>query len=314
MALVDRTPGLTRDRREGVTDLFGIPVRFVDTAGFEGTKWLDEKHLAKRSLNREMIQDMLRQTRNALIYADLALFMLDSRAGITYNDVALYNWLTHAISQQNLIKKQVSSDDESSESSATQEPEVFETDYLKILEDQQAQALQDSNNELGSNFTKITPGKIPGVHMLISEKQKKKLEIKKQNKQDKTVFEKDKKLEQIDLATAIPPIIYLGNKAEDNFEGDIMADFYKMMPQITTAKDKQTGLPIEPIFISSEHGDGLPDLLRQIKLYIPESKEQEYIDRKQKRMDRYLDYKEMLMDEIVDLKKAELDNLAEKLH
>lgn len=66
--------------------------------------------------------------------------------------------------------------------------------------------------------------------MLISEKQKKKLEQKKQNKQDKTVFEKDKKLEQIDLATAIPPILYLGNKAEDNFEGDIMADFYKMMP------------------------------------------------------------------------------------
>ena len=97
LALVDQTPGLTRDRREGITDLFGIPVRFVDTAGFEGTKWLDDKHLAKRSLNKEMIQDMLRQTRNALIYADLALFMLDVRSGITYNDVALYKWLTHAI-------------------------------------------------------------------------------------------------------------------------------------------------------------------------------------------------------------------------
>ena len=60
LALVDRTPGLTRDRREGVTDLFSLPVRFVDTAGFEGTKWLDERHLAKRSLNRDMIQDMLR--------------------------------------------------------------------------------------------------------------------------------------------------------------------------------------------------------------------------------------------------------------
>ena len=97
LALVDRTPGLTRDRREGVTDLFDIPIRFVDTAGFEGTKWLDDRHLAKRSLNRDMIQDMLRQTRNALIYADLALFLLDTRAGITYNDVALYKWLTHAI-------------------------------------------------------------------------------------------------------------------------------------------------------------------------------------------------------------------------
>jgi len=93
LALVDRTPGLTRDRREGITNLFGLPIRLVDTAGFEGTKWLDDKHLMQRSLNREMIQDMLRQTRNALIYADLALFLLDTRAGITYNDVALYKWL-----------------------------------------------------------------------------------------------------------------------------------------------------------------------------------------------------------------------------
>ena len=38
---------------------------------------------------------MLRQTRNALIYSDLALFVLDSREGITYNDVALYKWLNY---------------------------------------------------------------------------------------------------------------------------------------------------------------------------------------------------------------------------
>ena len=37
LALVDKTPGLTRDRREGVTQLFNIPIRLVDTAGFEGT-------------------------------------------------------------------------------------------------------------------------------------------------------------------------------------------------------------------------------------------------------------------------------------
>ena len=29
---------------------------------------------------------------------------------------------------------------------------------------------------------------------------------------------------------------------------------------MTIAKDPVTGLPYEPIFISSEHGDGLPDL------------------------------------------------------
>jgi len=46
LALVDKTPGLTRDRREGISkfqtfiilaNLFDIPLRIVDTAGFEET-------------------------------------------------------------------------------------------------------------------------------------------------------------------------------------------------------------------------------------------------------------------------------------
>lgn len=36
---------------------------------------------------------MLKQTRNALIYSDLAIFLLDTREGITMQDIALYNWL-----------------------------------------------------------------------------------------------------------------------------------------------------------------------------------------------------------------------------
>ena len=94
VALVDRTPGLTRDRREGITELFNIPIRLVDTAGFEGTT--KEHTLKSRQLNREMVNDMLVQTRNALIYSDLALFVLDSRSGITHNDVMLERWLTQS--------------------------------------------------------------------------------------------------------------------------------------------------------------------------------------------------------------------------
>ena len=53
---MDRTPGLTRDRREGVfQDVFDIPVRLVDTAGFEGTKDLDERNLKRRNLNKSLI-------------------------------------------------------------------------------------------------------------------------------------------------------------------------------------------------------------------------------------------------------------------
>ena len=57
LALVDKTPGLTRDRREGITQLFNIPIRLVDTAGFEGTT--NDATLHARNLNRNMVNDML---------------------------------------------------------------------------------------------------------------------------------------------------------------------------------------------------------------------------------------------------------------
>jgi predicted GTPase len=58
-------------------------------------------------------------------------------------------------------------------------------------------------------------------------------------------------------------------------------------------------LPYDPIFISAEHGDGLPDLFQKIKMHIPEHKEEEFINKKKKRVERYLEYKDLLMDEIV---------------
>jgi GTPase len=77
-----------------IAEFFNIPIRVVDTAGFEGTRDFDEANLSARNLNKSMVQDMLKQTRNALIYSDLALFMLDARQGIDNCDVALYKWLT----------------------------------------------------------------------------------------------------------------------------------------------------------------------------------------------------------------------------
>ena len=60
-----------------------------------------------------MIQEMLKQTRNALIYSDLALFVMDAREGITFSDVQLYNWLTmqqlkldDEFQKENKIKKE----------------------------------------------------------------------------------------------------------------------------------------------------------------------------------------------------------------
>ena len=84
-----------------------------------------------------MIQDMLRQTRNALIYADLALFLLDTRSGITYNDVALYKWLTQAVDKQTLIKPL---DKEQNQREKKEKPVAEaiqpDQDYLKMFENQ----------------------------------------------------------------------------------------------------------------------------------------------------------------------------------
>lgn len=53
IAIVDKTPGLTRDRREGVAQMFdNVPIRIVDTAGWEDMTDLDMEELSKRSLNK----------------------------------------------------------------------------------------------------------------------------------------------------------------------------------------------------------------------------------------------------------------------
>lgn len=76
---------------------------------------------------------------------------------------------------------------------------------------------------------------------------------------------------------------------------------------MTTAIDPATNQPYEPVLISAEHGDGLPDLFQKLRAHIPESKEKEYAIRKEKRLERFDHYKEMLLDEIVQLKMDELE-------
>lgn len=95
---------------------------------------------------------------------------------------------------------------------------------------------------------------------------------------------------------AVPKIIFVANKAEDGYEGDILAEFFQKFPH--AASDPSC----EPIFISAEHGDGLPDLYHAIKESIPAESKDRFEDRKEKRVHRYLELKEQLMDEIVQFK------------
>jgi GTP-binding protein len=81
VALVDDTPGVTRDRREGEGSLAELRFRVIDTAGLE-----DER-------GQSLEARMRRQTEQALAAADVALFLIDARAGVTPLDAHFADWL-----------------------------------------------------------------------------------------------------------------------------------------------------------------------------------------------------------------------------
>jgi GTP-binding protein len=75
-ALVSDLPGLTRDRRDGEADFEGHILRITDTAGLE-------------EATRGSIADRMRQqTLAAIETADLVLFVIDARDGVTPADEA----------------------------------------------------------------------------------------------------------------------------------------------------------------------------------------------------------------------------------
>ncbi len=81
LALVDDQPGVTRDRRFGEASLLGLDFTIVDTAGWEDA---DPESLPGR---------MRQQTEVSLEGADVVLFVIDSRAGITPLDEEIARYL-----------------------------------------------------------------------------------------------------------------------------------------------------------------------------------------------------------------------------
>lgn len=71
LALVDDTPGLTRDRRDVAVKFGDLSFTLIDTAGFE-----DE---SGETLSARMQQ----QTEHAIDLADICLFVIDAREGLT---------------------------------------------------------------------------------------------------------------------------------------------------------------------------------------------------------------------------------------
>jgi len=81
LAIVDDTPGVTRDWRTAEGYLFDQPMRIIDTAGLE------------ESFDDSIQGRMRQQTEMALKNADAVLFMIDGRAGVTPLDEHFAQWL-----------------------------------------------------------------------------------------------------------------------------------------------------------------------------------------------------------------------------
>lgn len=84
LAIVDDTPGVTRDRKEAEAMIGGVSVLLADTAGLEEAA-------------PDTIPGRMRASSEAALrQADLVIFVVDARAGITPADRAFANWLRRA--------------------------------------------------------------------------------------------------------------------------------------------------------------------------------------------------------------------------
>ena len=84
IAIVDDTPGVTRDRKEAETMIAGRNILLVDTAGLE------------EAAPETLFGRMRASSEAALEQADVAVFVVDAKTGITASDRAFANWLRRA--------------------------------------------------------------------------------------------------------------------------------------------------------------------------------------------------------------------------
>jgi GTPase len=111
-AIVDDTPGVTRDRSIAESDFAGMPLRLIDTAGFdEGPPG----SLAAR---------IRAQTNTAISESDLCLFLVDARGGITAADQLIAGALRKSGKPVLLVANKAES--------AASEPNVFEASALGL--------------------------------------------------------------------------------------------------------------------------------------------------------------------------------------
>lgn len=80
LAITSNVPGTTRDRMEGVGCIAGLPIDVIDTGG------LDDR-------GKLMAENVKNQVEYAINDADIILFLVDAKDGITTVDLHFANWM-----------------------------------------------------------------------------------------------------------------------------------------------------------------------------------------------------------------------------
>ena len=87
MAIVDPTPGTTRDWCKGEASLVGVDFYVIDTPG------LDEHYKLLPSEEVFLKKSMTKQTESAIKEANVIFFVIDGKEGLTHEDEELADWL-----------------------------------------------------------------------------------------------------------------------------------------------------------------------------------------------------------------------------
>lgn len=103
-AMVDDTPGVTRDRNYAAINRFDKPFILIDTGGFEPVT--DDR----------LLQQMREQSSLAIEEADVIIFMMDARSGLTPADIEVANMLRRVKKPVFYVVNKVDGDKQENES------------------------------------------------------------------------------------------------------------------------------------------------------------------------------------------------------
>jgi GTP-binding protein len=135
-AITDDLPGVTRDRKEAVAKLGPLEFVAIDTAGLEHE--ISNKPLAKR---------MVAQTEMAVGDADLCLFVVDGKEGVTNEDFHFAQWLRKSDKKTILLVNKCENLNE----------KIFEKEYYKLGFGKPLAVSAEHKLGFGDLYEKIAP-------------------------------------------------------------------------------------------------------------------------------------------------------------